>query len=296
MKRKTQKAPPSPHIVLGRAFKRLIQKNSKFSLRRLAQLVEVSPSHLSRILNGKKKIPVNKLELFINALQMDIAQSQILKQSIFWNQVKEKNPNNVFSDILENSDSAVLSPLIDYEELGTKEFNIMEQWYNIAILDLSTCTDFKDDPRWIAKRLSITPVQTLLKAEALQLKNGRYEKTNKKLRVPTNKALPAIRQFHRSMIQKGLWTMENQQDAESYKQRLITGITMAINPENLERAKERLMAAIHEASEILTEGPCTEVYQINLQLFGLTVPVKNNSTYESQELETQLPFSKRSKQ
>jgi hypothetical protein len=56
----------------------------------------------------------------------------------------------------------------------------------------------------------------------------------------------------------------------SYVSGLITGLTFAGNPANFERAQRHLHQALYESAEILTAGPCTEVYQLNAQLFLLT--------------------------
>ena len=72
------------------------------------------------------------------------------------------------------------------------------------------------------------------------------------------------------MIAKALWTLNHKQDDVSLANSLITGITIATNPKQIEKAKEKLTIALHDIAEILSTGECTEVYQLNLQLFGIT--------------------------
>jgi hypothetical protein len=57
--------------------------------------------------------------------------------------------------------------------------------------------------------------------------------------------------------------------AESFERRLITGISIAANPENLDRARDILLAALHEVASVLSEGECTELYHLNAQLFSV---------------------------
>ena len=43
-----------------------------------------------------------------------------------------------------------------------------------------------------------------------------------------------------------------------------------MNPANLEKAKKKILEFQKELAELITEGDCTEVYQMNVQLFSLT--------------------------
>ncbi|MNL22550.1 hypothetical protein D3C87_1439020 [compost metagenome] len=79
-----------------------------------------------------------------------------------------------------------------------------------------------------------------------------------------------IRGIHAQLIQLAMQKLMTETAQVNFDARLINGVMFAANPANLQRAKDRLNDAIYEAAEILAEGECTEVYQINLQLFPLT--------------------------
>ena len=131
----------------------------------------------------------------------------------------------------------------------------------------------------LATRLGISRNQVgmsldLLEREGFIVKKGdRWEKVSERIRLPTTYSMESIRSFHQQMIDLAKWQLPNKTTEEAFKNRLINGVTMAINPDNLDKAKARLIDALCEVAEILSEGDCTEVYQINCQLFPLTKKV-----------------------
>jgi uncharacterized protein (TIGR02147 family) len=279
--------PPSPYEILGKAFKTRAKGAPGFSLRRLAQMVDLSPSHLSRVLKGEKKFPERKIEHFVKALSMDDSRAQLLRQSVLWEIIKSKGTAfQAASEMLnQGGELSIENPMAEYDELSPAEYEILQAWYNIALLDLTTCSNFTSDPKTIAARLGISVKQVdsalaaLLRAGLIQATSKGYTKSKRRLRFPGTKSLPVLRKFHRAMIQRALYVLDKQTSDEEFKKRLITGVTVAINPAQIGKAKRKLETALHEAVAILSSGECTEVYQINLQLFAMThAPVLSDQT------------------
>lgn len=249
----------------------------QLSLRRLAQLMDISPSYLSRILQGKKKFPIAKLNQLSKALSLDEFQVKAFKEALLYeNFNQDKKKLEQLEELVDHRNQNKNSSLSKYRELEEIKQDFMSHWYNIAIMDLTTCSNFQFNYQWIAKKLNL-PIQDvkesikkLTEEKLLKVENGKLVKETKNLRISLLKSKNHIRQFHQSMITKALWTLNNKQDEVSRANRLITGITIATNPKQIEKAKEKLTIAIHDIAEILSTGECTEVYQLNLQLFGIT--------------------------
>jgi len=136
--------------------------------------------------------------------------------------------------------------------------------------------NFKPDVGWIAKRLGITVHQakdgiaTLSRTGFLKTDGSRWEKNKERLRFPTVASHPSVRKFHSQMISKAARHLNHATSKEDFARRLITGLTIAVNPEQIEAARAIIHKALYDVAEILTQGACTEVYQMNLQLFPLT--------------------------
>lgn len=163
-----------------------------------------------------------------------------------------------------------------YEESHLPEFDLLRNWYYIAVLDLVTLSNFQNNPEWISKKLKIsvyqaqTAVQILFKSGLLVEDCGSWKKSKHKLRFSTKNSKESVRLFHKQLMEKAITELTTKTDEAAFKKRLITGLSIATNPDNLERAKVRLNEMMFELSQILSEGECTELYHIGAQLFSLT--------------------------
>jgi uncharacterized protein (TIGR02147 family) len=159
-----------------------------------------------------------------------------------------------------------------------RDFSLNDQWYYSALLDLTTCSNFRSEPEWIAKRLGISQkevlkaIELLQKAGLLKIEAGQFRKTEEHLVVPTVVSREKIRRYHKMMSLKAIETMEKNISLEDFQRRLIKGSTIAVNPKQLEKAKIIINNALNEVIHTLTQGECTEIYHFNLQLFPLLKP------------------------
>ncbi|MNS86637.1 hypothetical protein D3C72_1205470 [compost metagenome] len=212
-----------------------------------------------------------RLKDFKRILKMDDVTIALLNRSL-----EEEVLNKVPTIKKELAKNPFRSSLTEYTEVTRKHLPLFGEWFNIAIMDLITCSNFIDDPNWIGRRLGIKPRQVkealrLLEDEGFISKvDGQWAKTTKRIRIPTHRSMDIIRGIHAQLIQLAMQKLMTETAQVNFDARLINGVMFAANPANLQRAKDRLNDAIYEAAEILAEGECTEVYQINLQLFPLT--------------------------
>lgn len=245
--------------ILKSSWQRLRKSNpTKWSLRNLARKSRVSPGFLSKVLSGKKSLPP-KLALRLAEL-MSLDELSVIQVS------GNLHNSSLNSDVMDTVD---LAPMESEWLLG--------RWYRLALLDLMTTDDFQNDVSWMARRLGISTHEIerslrMLEQEGLAKKNksGNWQKTSQRLRFPTTTSKEVIRNHHKAQIKKALLVLENQLTPVEFKKRLIMGITLACNPANLEKIKVKLQNALYEAAVELSDGACTEVYQMNLQLFQVT--------------------------
>ena len=80
------------------------------------------------------------------------------------------------------------------------------------------------------------------------------------------------------MIKKASDVLKSCTTDKDYSRRLISGITFTANPDHLLECKKELENIIHQVSSKFSKGSCTEVYQINIQLFPLTTQNINQSS------------------
>lgn len=258
------------HDVLKLYFERKRLTNPQYSLRALARDLDVSPAYASTILSGKKALPESRLKDFISVLDLDDIAVLQLKKLIMPEEVPvKKEETQVFSE----EDKSFFSK---YRPLDKKKYEILNEWYNIAIMDLTTCVDFKNDSAWISKKLKITQLEVeiaidnLTRLGLLVVEDGMLKKSEGKLRFPTKNSQSVIRKFHKQMIKKAADELDQREEDTAFNERLITGSTFAINPDKISLLKEKLQEALYEASALGSEGDCHGVYQLNIQFFPLT--------------------------
>jgi uncharacterized protein (TIGR02147 family) len=268
----------APHEIITRAISRMKRNNPAYSMRALAVTVGISPSYLSRIFKGVKPIPMGRFEKLVYALRMDETSQRILRESIFRQTFLKNNASvqSVIDDFSITDTQFKPSHLTSYDERALAEFSILEPWHRVAVMDLVTCDNFNPSPEWVARRLGISnreaeqSLNSLKDSGLLILNDGKWSKTSKKIRFPNVKSNPIVRRYHQKMIEKAVKVLLTETDDTSFNNRLITAVSFAADPANIPKARQRLTEALFEVADILSDGNCTEVYQLNVQLFSLT--------------------------
>lgn len=250
--------------VLKKSWLRLKTKEPRlWSLRQVARETKVSPGYLSKVFQKKKPLQWSLAKKLLMALRVDGVNKEIVLSS--------------FNKIAAKSRVVKAKAALESYELPaeTSEW-ILGRWFRLPLLDLMTTEGFVSDPEWMAKRLSI-PVSEIkdslakLVSEGLaEFENGVYRKKHAKIRFPTMFSKAVIREHHKAQMRQAIAELENKVTPKDFNQRLIVGVTTAANPKRLEEIKSFLHLVLFEAAEILSEGECSEVYQINVQLFPHT--------------------------
>ncbi len=239
----TKTYPPSAGEVLRGVLLQRMARNPAYSLRAFARDLEISHTYLSLVINGKKRLSRNKSLRF----------AEILGTS------GELN-------------SKVLIPAsTDYYNLKEEQFQVLNQWYHLPILDLTLTEGFRPDVQWIAKRLGIKPAQAQDAIERLQ-KLGllvNWQKQSKRIDVATSRSHEAVRAYHAQMIQKSLTALRSPKQ-EDYDSRHITGAVITVNPARIPEVKKRIDAFKKRLIDWLGSEEGSEVFQMNVQFFGLS--------------------------
>lgn len=256
--------------ILKRYFRRKQEFNSSYSLRAFARDLGVSPSYVSAVLSGGKRPSIRMIERAIRVLELDESAEMALKRAV----AAETAHGQL---LLENAPQRVVEDAVErFRPLPKGKQSLLHRWYYVAVLDLITCSDFQSEPSWIARRLGISVDQVreslfaLERLGLIQLEGATWTKVAARVRVATQQSQKEVRDFHRQMIEKSLQELTGNTDQDAFDKRLIAGVTFAANPAELKKARQMLNEAVHQVATELMRGECTEVYQINLQLFPLT--------------------------
>ena len=260
--------------LLNGALARLKKQNPLVSLRSVAGRVEVSPSYLSKIMRGERELPNKLIAPLAKALQLDHHEISEIQKLILKNFESNELAGETGIRTLERDSHFALT---DYQDLGKTEFWMLEDWYHLPLLNLITTEGFNSSAEWIAGRLGISSVKALQSLSRMVKEgyvvigeDGAVTRTRLKVRFPTARSHAAIREFHQGMIRKADKILAQPSNDKEFAERLISGVTFAGDPSQIPAAKLILEEAMYRAAEVLAGGTCTEVFQLNLQMFKLT--------------------------
>lgn len=241
--------------LLSAELKRRKQLNAVYSLRSFARHLEISPSHLSLLMSGKKRLTPKLASQIASRLSLSAEETlQLLSEAIPELRFVERAPT-------------------PEQLLSEDEFRLITNWYHFAILSLSKTKQQRSaDPKKVSRALGIDPLQAadaiarLKRLGLLQVKNGNLHQTSKPLNTTTDIPSSAIRSYHRQNLQLA----ETKLESVSVEKREFSTITMAIDSRKLKKAKKMINDFKKRLCDELETSAADEVYTLAIQLFPLT--------------------------
>lgn len=252
----------SPMLQRSSDFKNYLQeelilrckKNPAYSLRSFARTLGVSPSFLSKLLNGQRRITDKVFNKITTNLNLE--------------------PDFVSSFKADNA--ATTEPEMRFNNLHLEYFKIISDWYHYALLELTHIKGFKNEPEWIAAKLGITvnqikaAIERLLHLELLEIKNGELRPTSGGNTTTRNEFTDlAFKKMQDDLLKKAITSLWN----EDLTKRDHTSICMAIDPADIQEVKKRLTKMRREICRYLERpkrNKPTQVYNLSLSFFALS--------------------------
>ncbi len=230
------------------------QRNPAYSLRSFAKSLGVSPSFLSKVLNGQRRITDQVFQKFATNLNLE---PSLISQ-------------------FKNGDSASFSSDRAFNNLQLEYFKIISDWYHFALIELTNLDGFNESPDWIASKLGITTnqaksaIERLLSLELLELKDGELRPTSGGNTTVKNDFTDlAFKKMQDELLKKAARSLWD----EGLDKRDHTSISMAIDPADIPEVKKRLAKMRREICQFL-ERPKkqkpTRVYNLSLSFFALS--------------------------
>jgi len=139
--------------ILRECLAEKMQKNPQYSARAFARDIKVSPGFISMLLTGKKKLSLDRAEQISMALEMSDRKRNNFLRTVALSNLPTKSTFQKLENILFNRRDRK-----DIFPLEVDQFKFFSNWYNIALLDLTGCDNFKSNISWMAERLQLPPV------------------------------------------------------------------------------------------------------------------------------------------
>jgi uncharacterized protein (TIGR02147 family) len=247
------------------------RQNPSYSARSFARFLGIESSWLSKILRGQRPTApdlILKLGTRIGLTPKEI-ENYLSKEKR--NRIVQGQPASEVS-------RADLRDGQQFLKLAQDTFEVISDWYHVAILELMKVDGFKSDSRWIARKLGVPQVEIDIAVERLcrvnlleidsstgdwkDLANG-YTAHN--LGPLTTSS--AHREFQRQLLDISTSALKT----EPIEKRDHSSMVMAIDPKDLEKAKGIIDRFRHEMSQFLESNSAkSEVYALQIGLFPLS--------------------------
>lgn len=163
------------------------------------------------------------------------------------------------------------------KNLSQDHYEYFSNWYHPAVRELIRCSEFQNDPAWIAKKL-FPPITKKQAKESLSLlerldlikkdHQGKYQQTARALSTDREIQSMVVRNFHKEMGKKAIESI----DSTDPLLRDISGITFGLPASKIQDLKDQIVRFRKELTSTLgsLEEETDEVYHLNIQLFPLT--------------------------
>jgi uncharacterized protein (TIGR02147 family) len=257
-------------------FEKSKKDDRSFSHRYLAQKLELStPNLILLIMQGKRNLTRRLSQKVSRVCRHTKRERLYFEAMVSFLQAKSHEEKCRYFEKMSEIRKKVYATRMD-----EWQFKYYKNWYNPVVQELVTDPNFTGSDKWIAKRLSpsISAVKAKGSMKLLQ-KLGYIRKTGKKFEQsePAHSPSPEVHslgmvEFHRNTSKLAAQSLDRHKDRERY----ISSCTLVIDEKQYQRLKVEL-DKIRSSSLRSTQKASrnTRVYQLNFQLFPLSVHKKD---------------------
>ena len=248
-------------------FAQLQRKNPAFSLRAFAMKLDISPSALSEIMSGKRKVSKKMAVKLLDRMYLDPKEVEAIKQLFDGKLAAAQGDDTTEKGLLQK-----YKKNISYLKLSSDQFNLISEWQHFAILSLMETVDFISDIDWISKRLKLTVTEAqktlnrLIDLNLVSRKNNKFAPTNEPLITSDDVANQAVRKAH----YEDLKLAEKVLDHCPVELRDFTAVTVAVDKNKIPEAKQMIREFQDRLSQFLEDGPKSEVYKLTFYMYPLS--------------------------
>lgn len=254
--------------ILKLHLEKIKKQNPRFSIRALANKLEISHSFLVRIFGDKAQVPAKLLPHLIDSLKIDEFSAKQLTTAIANKKSMKFREYNTIPQNESNEDVLAL-------QIPENHLFLLKKWWNFAILDLLTCNlNVKYTVEVISRLIPVSyddikeSLSELKRLGLVKESMGAYTKADKDIFFPTRGVSDFTRVFYKQTLKLAEMKLD-EREQDDFDRRLIMGFSCAVNKKNIPQAKQKLAAALKECALLLADGECDDVYFVQGQLFSV---------------------------
>ena len=207
---KVSEKPTCYRSWLRSEFEGRYQRNGHYSLRAFARDLEVAPSTLSLILNGKRGLSRKSAGKLCELLRWSKVDSDLFKALVNLESYRSLAKIKVAQAQVLQMQHSLRTKIVDGDT-----FRILSDWQHFAILQLTSLKNFQSDLTWMAKALKLPKpvvrdsVSRLQRTGLLSVQgDGKLKAAQSVTLAPDQSAPAAFRIFHRQILQQALQAID----------------------------------------------------------------------------------------
>lgn len=241
--------------ILKIEFQNRKSRNQSYSMRAFAHSIGVGSGALSEILNGKRKLGLNKAKSIAEKLNFNQTEKQIFLDSI----------SNTTAVSLQNKES-------EKRNLSIEVFEIFTSPNCMSILALADLDDFRLDVEWISLKLAIKnqevdrALKLMRSVGLLEVVNGVEQICEDFILSPDGIPSRAIKNYHHQMLNKASDALEDQ----LLEMRDISGISFAMDLDDVDKIKKDIFNFQKRLIKKYSKGKKNVLYHLEMALFCLS--------------------------
>lgn len=235
--------------ILKTEFLARCDRNPSYSLSAYSKSLNLSQSYLSKLLLGNSKLSVKKAKLIAKRLKLS-----------------QSDQNNFIVSVSFDNDPSKMV-------LTSNLKQIIEDPIYHSILNVMKLDEFESSSSWISKKIQYDrevvelAIEKLEQAGLIKKINDKWERSFPKTESHDQTSPEAQKKFHKAVLKKAIASL----DEYSSEERNITGVTMSIDPSQLNEAAKEISRFRERISKILENGngKKTNIYHLEVGLFPL---------------------------
>lgn len=228
-----------------------------------------SSSFFRMVAAGERRLTPMMAERFIAGLGLKGYDADYFRLLVRYNQAP--------SDAVRNRLLAELRRIMERRKvhaMALDHYDYFSHWFVPIVREMIPCRRFAPHPDRIARFLldqisadeARYAVDLLFKLGLVASKGGKLVQTTPHIESSSDILNLAVKNYHHQMILHAAKSISRQPP----EKRELLALTMGIDPEKIPEAKKRLRAFVDEMRGFLQTVNPRQVYQLNIQFFGLT--------------------------
>lgn len=227
-------------------------------------------SSLTKILNGQRHPGPQVTEKLCKHFKFNLRDRAYFQDLV----TLYKNQNNPRLCVALLEKMGKQFPQSDLAIIDTRSFEFFSQWYVMPLREMVRLPWFKEDAEWIASQFKFkVTVQEIKKALELLLTLGLIKREGSKLQIAHGRVSSSFDQkneglkiYHETMLDHAKTALKEQ----DILMREFLACCMAVNPENIAKAKELIREFKDKFEQLIEENNGPQLYQLQIQFFALT--------------------------